>query len=136
MSGACGPRASVPEPPPVPIGQVVPVHLIAELSKLHHSASLSGLVDVSTHLNELIVLVEERNAFGVAKYGQPLMTEDGRNGLEDARQELGDLLQYVCKMSLCAKNNKNENDSATSTKNRDFLNLLTTALFVMRQLLK
>ena len=40
----------------------------------------------------LIVLVEERNAFGVAKYGQPLMTQDGRNGIEDARQELCDLV--------------------------------------------
>ena len=50
------------------------------------------------HLDNLIELVKQRDAFGRAKYGQPLMTNDGRNGLEDARQEMGDLLQYICKV--------------------------------------
>jgi hypothetical protein len=128
MSGACGPRASVPEPPPVPRGEVVPVHLIAELSRIRDYAAADSPV-IARRLNELIVLVEERNAFGVAKYGQPLMTNDGRNGLEDARQELGDLLQYVCK---CAMAGTGSNDEELAS----FIDLVATALFVMRQLVK
>jgi hypothetical protein len=74
---------SVPEPPPKPHGLVVPDELIKRLQS-----------------PALIALVKERTAFGMKKYGQPLMTEDGRDGVEDARQELGDLLQYVCKVAL------------------------------------
>jgi hypothetical protein len=111
--------ASVPEPPPVTRGEVVTTHLIAEMSKIRDLAP--------QQVNALIVLVKERNAFGLAKYGQPLMTEDGRNGIEDARQELGDLLQYVCK---CAMTRRDDNEL------RDFLDLTSTALFIMRQLIK
>ena len=60
--------------------------------------------DVSSRLLDAIMypelkdLVQQRRAFGMRKYGQSLYSEDGRNGLEDARQELGDLLQYVFKV--------------------------------------
>lgn len=80
-------HASVPEPPPQPHGIVIPDALLThiELQKPHH-------------WQELLQLVQERDAFGRKKYGQPLMSQDGRNGYEDARQELGDLLQYTYKM--------------------------------------
>ncbi len=42
-------------------------------------------------------MVLARDAFGRAKYGQPLMTGDGRDGVEDALQELGDAAQYIFK---------------------------------------
>ena len=45
-------------------------------------------------------LIEARRLYGLKKYGQSLMTEDGRNTLEDARQEAGDLLQYLYKAVL------------------------------------
>lgn len=78
---------SIPEPPPQPKGVVVPDALI-EFLKTHHFG------------DDLINLIKQRDAFGRAKYGQPLMSEDGRNGVEDARQETGDLLQYAFKVYL------------------------------------
>jgi len=45
-------------------------------------------------------LVKQRTEFGMKKYGQPLMTEDGRDSVEDAMQELGDLIQYTFKALL------------------------------------
>lgn len=80
---------SIPEPDPVAEGIVVPEALIKHLTE-------SGY-------DHLIPLIRERDAFGRAKYGQPLMSEDGRNGIEDARQELGDLLQYVYKCHLAGE---------------------------------
>lgn len=81
--------SSIPEPPPKPHGVVVPDALIKYLKENHSQEGTS-----------LIGLVQERNAFGMAKYGQPLMSQDGRNGVEDARQEAGDLLQYIYKVHL------------------------------------
>lgn len=83
-------RASVPEPPPKPQGIVVPDAL---LDFLKHRLKY-GVDD------PLCALIRQRDAFGRAKYGQPLMSEDGRDGLEDARQEAGDLLQYAFKVYL------------------------------------
>jgi hypothetical protein len=100
--------------------------LIAELSRIRDHTAATPVI--AQRLTELIVLVQERNAFGVTKYGQPLMTRDGRNGLEDARQELGDLLQYVCKCAMVGPDDKEELVS--------FIDLVATALFVMRRLVK
>ena len=81
--------SSIPEPPPKPHGVVVPDALIEYLKEKHPFCG-----------PPLVELVQERNAFGMAKYGQPLMSQDGRNGVEDARQEAGDLLQYIYKVHL------------------------------------
>jgi hypothetical protein len=82
-------KMSQPEPAPVEKGIVVPDALIAYLEDNHpYEAAV------------LCPLVRERDAFGRAKYGQPLMSQDGRNGVEDARQEAGDLLQYAFKVWL------------------------------------
>jgi hypothetical protein len=82
-------KRSIPEPEPKKEGVVVPDALIAYLEDKHPYEALV-----------LCPLVRERDAFGRAKYGQPLMSQDGRNGVEDARQEAGDLLQYAFKVSL------------------------------------
>jgi hypothetical protein len=102
------------------MGEVVPIRLIATLNELRNKTQS---IPIGRNLTNLIILVEERNAFGVAKYGQPLMTRDGRNGIEDARQELGDLLQYVCK---CAMTNEEGLE--------EFVELMSTALFVVKQM--
>lgn len=47
-----------------------------------------------------IDLINQRDTYGFNKYGQHLMTQDGRNTKEDAKQELGDLFQYICKMIM------------------------------------
>jgi hypothetical protein len=78
--------ASIPEPAPQRAGFVVPEKLIIHLADL-----LDGSND--TQFERLIHLIEQRDAFGRQKYGQPLMSQDGRDGCEDARQELGDLMQ-------------------------------------------
>jgi len=79
---------SIPEPPPLPKGVEVTPLLIKWLSRI-------------PLLNpEVISLVESRRLYGIQKYGQSLMSQDGRNGLEDARQEAGDLLQYLFKEFL------------------------------------
>lgn len=83
-------NASKPEPPPVPQGIVIPDALCTHIERLFPS--------LPHRRQALVKLVQERDAYGRAKYGQPLMSEDGRNGYEDARQELGDLLQYTYKI--------------------------------------
>lgn len=78
---------SRPEPRPRPQGQVVSDGLITYLKNRPKT-------------QELVRLVQQRHQFGMLKYGQPLMSQDGRSGVEDAKQELGDLLQYCYKCRL------------------------------------
>lgn len=97
-------RVSVPEPPPLERGIVVPTALCTHILK--HPA-----LD-APRKQALIALVSERDAFGRAKYGQPLMSLDGRNGVEDARQEAGDLLQYAFKLTLLQADEKADDVAA------------------------
>lgn len=86
--------ASIPEPPPSTGIASVPDSLIGWLFR-------SDIDDELTNKNRdgrwgmAIELVNERDAFGRAKYKGPLMTHNGRNMIEDARQELGDAMQYI-----------------------------------------
>jgi hypothetical protein len=79
-----GKMASSPEPPPVKRGVEVTPLLLEWLEK----------EGASDHVKELI---RARHEYGLKKYGQGLMSEDGRGTMEDARQEAGDLLQYLFK---------------------------------------
>lgn len=79
-------EASRPEPPPVPKGREVTPPLTAWLEAF-------GMPTAAD-------LVRQRDEFGRTKYGQPLRTEDGRDSVEDLRQELGDALQYAAKAAL------------------------------------
>ena len=90
-------KASTPQPPPIDEGIDVGASLEATLTRLY----LFG-ADASTAptIHDALELVQERRAFGLAKYGQPLRTEDGRDGIEDLRQELGDALMYTHKLYL------------------------------------
>jgi hypothetical protein len=76
----------VPEPPPQPKGQPVTPQLVAWLER-HGSA-------------QSMELVQARAAFGLSKYGQGLMTGDGRNTFNDLSDELGDAQQYAFKALL------------------------------------
>jgi hypothetical protein len=115
-----GSKASIPEPPPVPRSIIVPDALLGFLDNAQLVDKLSH--EVSATLSKFSDLVKERNAFGIAKYGQPLYSEDGRNGIEDARQELGDLLQYVFKVSL------QKERQYTVQEKQDLLNMIKTAV--------
>lgn len=72
-------NARTPEPPPSGDGELV---------------SMSLLVALECH-PELHQLVLERDAFGRSKYGTGLRCCNGRDALNDARQEIGDCLQYL-----------------------------------------
>ena len=82
-------RASKPEPSPKASGAVVTDNLVAFLSS-HNNLPCTKAAS----------LVLERSNFGIKKYGQPLMTGDGRDTIEDARQEAGDLMQYIWKARM------------------------------------
>lgn len=72
-----------PQPPPVPKGEAVPPVFQAW-------AARNGFPEAEE-------LSRDRATFGEAKYGQPLMTEDGRDSIEDAKDELGDFCHYLQK---------------------------------------
>ena len=80
------------QPSPVERGVVVPDALI-EFIDGHYMLT-------ETDKTALIELIRERDAFGRSKYGQPLMSDDGRSGVQDCFEELGDLLQYAMKCKL------------------------------------
>lgn len=77
------PRARAPQPPPVRCGSAVP-------PVFQEWARANGYADA-------VELSVSRAAFGEAKYGQPLMTEDGRDSIEDAKDEIGDFFHYLQK---------------------------------------
>lgn len=86
---------SVPEPLPKNKGIYVTKSLIEWIKNNNFDQKIS---------KDTIQLLQERDNFGFEKYGQHLRSDDGRNTIEDARQEIGDLLQYVYKAKL---NNEN-----------------------------
>lgn len=53
--------------------------------------------------NEVLEQLFNRYNFGLQKYGQPLMSDDGRDSVRDANEELLDCIQYVikCKYNKC-----------------------------------
>lgn len=82
---------SKPEPDPILCGEPVPERLISFLQ----SSDIDENVLISA-----VNLIKSRDAFGRDKYGQPLMSKDGRDEIEDAMQELGDLMQYAFKAKM------------------------------------
>lgn len=83
---------STPEPPPRNEGVPVTPELVSFLFEHARFSTLDPC--------PVVDLIRDRDAFGRAKYHQPLMTGDGRDSCEDAVQEFGDLLQYVFKARM------------------------------------
>lgn len=84
------------QPKPNDKGIVVPEELIKFIEK----KSLASPEVKTMAIN----LIKSRDSFGVKKYGQHLRTEDGRDDIQDALEELGDLMQYCYKAKLNGKN--------------------------------
>jgi len=82
---------SVPEPPPKPNGEDVTPKLIDWITE--------QVLPMDT-ITKTVELIKARDYYGFSKYGQHLKTNDGRNTVEDAIQELGDLIQYLYKAKL------------------------------------
>jgi hypothetical protein len=121
-------RASIPEPEPIEKGVPVTPAVLHDLHVLKRGAQEEGRTLDMYHFQELAELVVQRDLFGRSKYGQPLMTLDGRSGKEDAMQELGDLMQYVKKITLSGEMNID--------RRIEMCELLKTAFKVMRVWLK
>lgn len=84
------PAPSIPEPAPVAGGEPVTPRVLAWLA--------TQAVNVGEDaVSSAVALVLARDAYGRAKYGQGLCMGDGRDTVEDLRQELGDALQYGIK---------------------------------------
>ena len=88
--------ASTPEPPPERGDRDVPQPLIAFLE----DQGYHGAAD----------LVRDRVAFGEQKYGTRLKTDNGRDPIEDARQEIGDALQYLAQAKMEGRDLRELND--------------------------
>ena len=86
---------SIPQPKPKNEGFPIPMKLIEDIDRQDGLTIGQKLATVS--------LIQERSLFGYNKYGQLLMSEDGRDAVEDARQEFGDLLQYLYKAKVNGK---------------------------------
>ena len=87
---------STPEPPPERGDRDVPGPLIAFLED-------QGYDDAAD-------LVRERVRFGVEKYGTRLETDNGRDPIEDAKQEIGDALQYLAQAKMEGRDLRELND--------------------------
>lgn len=81
---------SNPEPAPLPEGLEVTPHLCEWIESNFHPTTAEFVTGA----------VRARSEFGIAKYGQPLRTGDGRDTTADAGQELADFLQYAHKFRL------------------------------------
>jgi hypothetical protein len=85
-----GPAAVTPEPPPTGKGTDASYALIHQLIMDSADNERTGLV---------MDLVRRRD-FGIAKYGTPLRTNNGRDHIKDAYQEALDLMVYLKAASL------------------------------------
>lgn len=85
---------SIPEPPPVNRGQPI-YHIV-----LQYLERVTADEKTKTEVSRLL---QDRYTFGLNKYGQPLMSEDGRNDVEDCIQEIGDAIQYIVKAKYNGK---------------------------------
>lgn len=77
-----------PEPPPRAEGEPIP-DLLVEWIEEHIEKPGTVIEDIKA-----------RAAFGYQKYGQYLMSDDGRDTINDARQEAIDLLKYMYKAKI------------------------------------
>lgn len=76
--------AAMPQPAPRNQGVNVGAQVLADLSQM-----------IQEPIRDLIIKdIEDRIAFGIKKYSQPLMSEDGRDDGWDAYQEVLDLMMY------------------------------------------
>lgn len=80
-----------PEPPPKLDGMPVSPALISFIKNSDMKQE---------DKQKVIELIEQRCDYGLKKYGQQLMSEDGRDDVVDAMQEAGDLIQYAFKAGM------------------------------------
>lgn len=99
---------SVPEPAPKNEGEAIFPLVLKALDE----------VKDKKYNDDIVKLLNQRNNYGLKKYGQGLMSKDGHDSVEDCVQEIGDCIQYFIK----AKHNKED------------LTKIKQALYVLNQL--
>lgn len=83
---------SKPEPPPIPGKEDVTATLLERLQI--HDDLHKGDPDFNKSIKDVHFLITQRRLYGMEKYGTTLQTDNGRDPIEDCKQELGDALQY------------------------------------------
>lgn len=86
----------VPDKPTTVVATTIPPDQIRNAGEPVFS-ELRKRIRGSVRLNRLI---DEREAVGLAKYHQPLMTDDSRDTHTEILGEVGDLLAYVTKLAM------------------------------------
>lgn len=86
---------AAPEPPPRAEGEPIPELLVEWLEEKVENPGT------------IVEDIRARAEFGFKKYGQYLMSDDGRDTINDARQEAIDLLKYMYKAKLRGEDLKN-----------------------------
>lgn len=82
-------QSSVPEPPP-------------QKGEKYVFPILEGML-INSHIagsRDFLTLVRQRRQYGINKYKTELMTFNGRNAIEDAKQEIGDCAAYIIQAKL------------------------------------
>jgi hypothetical protein len=88
---------ATPLPPPVDKGMAVSPALLEFIASKECNATAEEKKQVTE-------LIQQRCKYGLEKYGQRLMSQDGRDDVVDALQEAGDLIQYAFKARLNERN--------------------------------
>jgi hypothetical protein len=78
------------KPPPINYGMPVTPRLLEWLGSQNGGSGFETVRD----------LIVRRHKFGLQKYGQVLMSLDGRDAVVDALEKVGDLLQYTFKACI------------------------------------
>ncbi len=96
-----------PQPAPTPDARsrdVLPHAVELATTWMHDSAAVglvtTALAALGMPSSAVVAGLNARAAAGVAKYGRPLQTHNGRDAREDARQELLDALMYLAQAEM------------------------------------
>lgn len=84
---------NISKPESSPINKGIPIYNIA----VENVIKVIKNEDKKELKEDMLNLLEARYNFGLSKYKQPLMSEDGRDDIEDCLQEIGDAIQYLSK---------------------------------------
>lgn len=106
---------TTPEPAPNPGGRPVAPALIRWLNEYQRTRRMLGRE--YEYIDKIIEKVNARTAYGILTYGQPLMTDSGRNVIEDLEQEIIDAMQYIMQARM---------EGMHSMTRRYFIDLLKT----------
>lgn len=78
--------------------------------------------------SRLLSLIDAREVYGIAKYGQTLLTDDGRDTPTEVVNEAIDLLAYLTKLTM-----QHPSDRGLSILLQDTISLVEEIVFAMEE---